>query len=174
MKRVNLFILLIMLCLMCSATTVSAGGSMKITSVERYSKKNIKVYFKPVKEAKIYKVEYYYEKGNNKISKAYYKLFKKSKVKRSKDGRSYVIIPAKAPIQYASISYRKAYYKGEWKKWSGYEKAKCKHNFSKPKVTHVDATEDEVGYTITRKTCKRCKYVVEDIEEDEEEEFETE
>lgn len=130
---------------------------MTVTSVDRVNKKYVRVYFKPVKKAKTYKVEYYWKKSNGKISKAYYKLVESKDVKKSKKGKKYIQIPAKAPVQYASISYRTSIESG-WKKWSGYKQAKCNHKYDLAKEC-VEYDDDGEGFIYYEKKCKICGYV---------------
>lgn len=137
-----LVITLLLLCGVCivPSTQCEAAKKMKITSYQRVSKKNSRVYFKKVKGAKRYKVEYYWIKSNGKNSKAKYKIVNSNKVKKNKKGY-YITIPAKATIQYASISYNKKYSGGKWKKWSGYTVALCNHKYvrGKESTIHHDA-----------------------------------
>lgn len=149
-KMLCLMLLIVCLCGVCVPCVSEASSSkMVIKSYERISKKTTRVYFKPVKGAKQYKVEYYWQKSDRRsdISNAYCKLINPKKAKKKK-GLIYVDIKAKSPIQYASVSY-KTKSKGAWKKWSGYKKVKCKHPKQKTITSNVhhDAVYEKKLFT---------------------------
>lgn len=151
-KMLCLMLLVVCLCGVCVPCVSEASSSkMIIKSYERISKKTTRVYFKPVKGAKQYKVEYYWQKSDSRsdISNAYCKLINPKKAKKKK-GLIYIDIKAKSPIQYASVSY-KTKSKGSWKKWSGYKKVKCKHPKQKvvTKNVHYDAVYEKKLFTDT-------------------------
>lgn len=153
MKRIirNLILVFVVVCSIGGySTDVNAASKMKVTSYERSSAKYTTLWFKPVKKAKRYKIEYYWEKTDEyDISKAYYKIVSSKKVKKKK-GLCYVKIPAKAMVQYASVSYSTSSKKGKWKGWSGYTKVTCKHKHTDITVRaiHHDAEYKRVTSTI--------------------------